>query len=79
MPKWKRKVNLGMRSYGDIEEKKKVIQINPRKGELLNTIIHEELHKQFPKMTEEDIDKKAKQIEKRLTIKRAIQLLKKYA
>lgn len=79
MAQWKRKIDRRMKSYGDTDEDEKVIRINPQRGELLNTIIHEELHRRFPKMTEKEIDKKAKKIEQRLTIKRAIKLLKKYA
>lgn len=79
MAQWKRKIDRRMKSYGDIDENERVIRVNPKKGQLLNTIIHEELHRRFTEMTEKEIDKKAKKIEQRLTIKRAIQLLKKYA
>jgi len=76
---WRRKVDKRMKRYGDIDEEKKVIRVNPRKRDLLNTVIHEELHRRFPNMTEKDVTKKSKEIEGKLTIKKAIQLLKKYA
>ena len=73
-----RKVDRKMRSYGDYDEKKKSIRVNPKMGGLLNTIIHEELHHSRPKLTEKQIGKKAKVIENKLTPKKAIRLLSKY-
>lgn len=79
MPKtYTRKVDKKMKNYGDIDDKKKVIRINPRHGDLLNTILHEEAHKKHPKMLEKNITKLTKREEKKLTIPKAINLLKKF-
>lgn len=75
-----RKVSRTMRSFGDFEEKKKgvVIRVNPGKGGLIDTILHEELHRKFPKMGDKDIRKRAKAQEKKLSIPGAIRLLSKF-
>ncbi len=75
---WTYKVDKRMRCYGEADEKKKVIRVNPKKGDLLNTIIHEELHKKNWDLPEKKVYKKAKEIEKKLSPKKAISLLKKY-
>jgi hypothetical protein len=73
-----RKVDRKMRLFGETDTDKKTIRVNPRKGELLNTILHEELHLKHPKMTETNIKKKAKAAERKLTPRKAINLLKRY-
>ncbi len=77
---YKRKVDRKMRSYGDIDFENKIIRINPsyKQGGLLNTIIHEELHRQHIDWTEKKIKKESKKREKSLTIAEASKLLKKY-
>lgn len=75
---WERKVDKGMKSFGDVDRNKKQIRINPKKKELLNTIIHEELHKRYPSKPEKWIRKKTEEKEKRLSIRKALNLLKKY-
>ena len=75
---WKRKVDKRMKDSGEIDDSKKVIRVNPRKGELINTIIHEELHKKHPKKAEKWVKRKAKKVEKRTSVKKAIKLLQKY-
>lgn len=52
-----------MRWYGDIDDKTKIIRVNKskkknKKGDIINTIVHEELHRVHPKMWEKTIDKK---------------------
>ena len=75
---YKRKVDRRMHDCGEIDFEKKLIRVNPRKGGLLNTVLHEELHKQFPDKNEKWICKKAKERESKLTITKAIEILKKY-
>ena len=74
-----REVNTKMKWSGDSDLEKIHIRVNPKKGGLLNTIIHENLHIQHPKMTEKNVSKKALQVEKKLTINKAIKLLKPFA
>jgi hypothetical protein len=75
---WTYVVDKKMKDYGDSDNKKKVIRINPKKGELINTAIHEELHKKDWSLTEKEVDKKAKEKESKLSVKGAIKVLKKY-
>lgn len=77
---YKRKIDRKMRQYGEIDYENKSIRINPsyKRGELLNTIIHEELHRQHIDWTEKRIKKESSKREKSLTIAEAQKLLKKY-
>ena len=76
---YKRKVDRRMHDFGDIDLEKKVIRVNPRKGDIVNTVIHEELHRRYPKKSEKWIKKKASQKEGSLTMGQAAELLKKYS
>lgn len=78
MPIWTRKIDKKMHSFGDIDEDKKVIRVNPKKQELLNTILHEEAHRNYPDKSEKEIKKITEKQEKELTPKKAIDLLKRY-
>ena len=72
-------VNNKLKWAGDIDQVQKgVIRVNPKKGDLLNTIIHEEVHRKQPKLTEKQVTKKANAEEKKLTINKAIKLLGKF-
>lgn len=75
---WTYRVNKRLKWYGEADDKKKLIQVNPKKGDLINTIVHEELHRKNWKLTEKEVDKKAKEEEQKLSIAKAIKLLKKY-
>lgn len=75
---YKRKIDKSMHSYGEIDFDKKTIRVNPRKGELLNTIVHEELHRKFPDKGERWIKKKTIKEENKLVPSEAVKLLKKY-
>jgi len=75
---WSRQVSTKMKSFGEIDEEKGKITVNPKKGDLVNTVLHEELHRRFPKQTEEWVKKKAKVLEKSLSIGKIILLLKLY-
>jgi hypothetical protein len=63
---WLRVVDNKMRWHGDIDDEKKIIRVNksPSKnkkpGEILNTIVHEEMHKIHPQMYEKNIKKETK-------------------
>ena len=78
--KYKRKVDRKMRAYGEVDYEKKLIRVNPsyKRGDLLNTIIHEEEHVKHPDWTEKKVKKVSKKKEKSLTIAQATKLLKKY-
>ena len=64
--KWKRVTDNKMRWYGDTDENKKIIRINKSKkkntkpGDIIDTIVHEEMHKIHPKMSEKLVRKKTK-------------------
>ncbi len=73
-----RVVDRRMRSFGEIDFQKKRIRVNPKKGDLLNTIIHEELHKKYPDKSEKWVKKKTFEQEKKLGIAQAQKILDKY-
>ena len=76
--KFDRKVDRSMHDYGEIDYENQVIRVNPRKGELFNTIIHEELHRLHENWTEKKIRKVAKKKELSLTMAEAAKLIGKY-
>jgi len=63
MKKWKRIKDNKMRWHGDIDDEKRIIRVNKspkknkKKGEILDTIIHEEQHRIHPKAHEKTIRK----------------------
>ena len=65
-----RKIDTKMKSFGDIDLEKKIIRVNPHKGELINTILEEEEHRKNPNLTEKVAKKKAFNKEKKLTIRK---------
>ena len=75
---WKKSIDNKMRTFGDINYEKKKIRINPKKGDVIDSIIHENLHKTYPNMTEKQIKNKAAQKNKELSLRKKIQLLKEY-
>jgi hypothetical protein len=77
--KYSRKIDTKMKDYGDIDEKKKIIRINPKKGDVINTILHEEEHQKDMKAGEKVIKKRALKKEKSLSVNDSIKLLKKYS
>lgn len=62
---FKRTVDNKMRSFGETDLERKTIRINKKKnkkagkGELLDTIVHEELHRVHSRMKEKNIKKEA--------------------
>ncbi len=63
---YKRVVDNHMRFFGDIDYEKRKIRLNKSKkknkkpGEILNTIVHEEMHRRHPSMHEKTIKKETK-------------------
>jgi hypothetical protein len=81
MPKAKRftyKEDKHMRAFGDIDYRKKIIRVNPTKGDLVNTILHEELHRKHPYMPHRTLNKKVQQKIARMDVKAHIKVLKKF-
>lgn len=76
--KYKRKVDYKMRDYGEIDYAKQTIRVNPKRGGLLNTILHEEEHRLHPRKSEKDVNKAAKRKEKGISVGEAIKFLKRY-
>jgi len=74
----KRLIDNKMKHFGETDFDKKTIKVNPKKGDLINTILHEELHAKHPKAKEKTVRKKASSEEKKMTIKKAIKLLNKF-
>ncbi len=71
------KVNRKLPYFGEADEEKKQVTVNPKKGEVVNTVIHEEEHLEHPKMREKNIRKKAVTREKKMPIRKQIKLLQK--
>lgn len=63
MEKYKRIVDNKLNCFGEIDDRKKIIRINKKKnkkagrGELLDSIVHEECHLHHPRMKEKNIKK----------------------
>jgi hypothetical protein len=70
---FKRKVDNKMRYYGDTDLEKKEIRVNKSKkknkksGDILNTIVHEEMHADHPRMHERTIRRLTKAKIERMT------------
>lgn len=75
---YKRQEDRGMHDYGEIDYENKVIRVNPRKGQLLNTVVHEELHRLHPDWTEQKVRKTSTKQEKSLTMAEAAKLIGKF-
>ena len=76
LKRWKRKTDNRMHAYGDTDIEKKVIRVNKkksknsgRKGEVLDTIVHEASHAKHPKMKEKNVRKYTKRLTKKLNRK----------
>lgn len=72
---FKRMVDNAMRSYGEVDYGKRVIRINKKKskktgkGELLDSIVHEEQHVKHPRMKEKGIKRLTEKLTKRMPSK----------
>ena len=67
-----------MRAFGEIDFDNKSIRINPKKGEMLNTMVHEEVHRKYPDASERWVKKRTTKEEKALSLGQAMTLIKKY-
>jgi len=73
--KFKRVKDNKMRDYGDTDWNKRVIRVNKSKkknkkrGDIINTIVHEERHVKHPKEHEKTVRKKTKLSVKRMNSK----------
>lgn len=72
---WERVVDNKMKDFGETDFDKKKIRINKKKakkagpGEVIDTIVHEELHRKHPKMKEKNVRKKTKSLTGRMSKK----------
>ncbi len=70
---WLRLKDNKMKWYGDIDEEKKTIRVNKskkknkKKGDIIDTIVHEEMHKTNPNMYEKTVRKQTKKKLKRMS------------
>ena len=67
-----------MHAYGDIDEKKKVMRVNPKKGDAINTIIHEKMHQAHPDWTEKKVRKEALKKEGSMSLDAQAKVIKDY-
>jgi hypothetical protein len=72
---YKYKIDKRIRLYGICDYDKQIIKINTRRGDVINTYIHEELHRKHPDWPEGKVIKESKKVESRLSIKQSIALL----
>jgi hypothetical protein len=81
MPKAKRftyKEDKRMRAFGAIDYRKNLIRVNPTKGDLVNTILHEEMHRKHPDMPHRMLHKRVKQKIAQMDVKAHLKVLKKF-
>lgn len=79
--KWARIVDRRMRDYGEIDYSKRKMRVNPTKrgkGGIADTVMHEELHRRHPDLTEKKIVKMARVKLKKMSLKRIGNMLRKY-
>lgn len=73
-------INPRIQAYGDWNPKDGMIRINPKKGDVVNTIIHEKLHDNYPEMDHEKVYENAAKIESKMTLpEMAMELLDTHA
>lgn len=62
------KVDTKIPVYGDTNYRDEEIRINPAKGDVVNTIIHEKLHANYPDMPHDEVYTNAAKIEGSMTL-----------
>lgn len=72
---YKYKVDKKMRWYGLCDFENETIKINPTKGDVINSILHEEIHRKHPSWDEKRVVQETKKVESRLSIKQSRDLL----
>ena len=74
-----------MRDFGETDTTKRVIRINKRKskkkgrGEVIDTIVHEEMHARHPRMRERTVEKKTPRLVKRMIRRVKAKLYSRYS
>lgn len=82
--KWKRLVDNRMRDYGDTDIDKRVIRVNKSKkknkkrGDIIDTIVHEEDHAKHPRKHEKTVRRDTKRKLKRMSRETKQRLYSKY-
>ena len=56
-------------NYGQTDYENQKISINPRAGDVVNTIIHEKLHADNPDMPHEEVYRKAYEMESEMSVR----------
>jgi len=74
---YKTVVDKKLPHYGESDLEKKVLKVNPKKGEVVNTMIHEKLHMAHPKMSEKEARKMSDKMEREMSIKKQAEMMKK--
>jgi hypothetical protein len=69
--------NLG--HFGETRFDEEKIVINPKRGDVVNTIIHERIHEKNPEMSEREVIKKSGEVEASLSLRESANLLKETA
>lgn len=62
------KVDTKIKPYGTTDFNKEEIAINPKMGDVVNTIIHEKLHANYPNMPHDEVYANAAKIEGKMTL-----------
>ena len=65
--------HLGAYGITDYEDQK--IVINPRMGDVVNTVIHEKIHMMQPEMPHDEVYKKAHMVESNMSVREMAQML----
>ena len=57
-----------MRNFGETHYHDETIKINPTRGDVVNTVIHERLHADSPEMSEDEVRRKSHEIEGEMSL-----------
>lgn len=83
MKKWKRVVDNKMRSQGDIDLDNRVIRVNKQKSKakssVIDTIVHEEMHRVHPQIHEKNIRRLTSQRVSKMSYAQRQRLYSKYS
>ncbi len=75
MKEWSVKEDRKMANYGETDYGKGEVRINPSKGDVVNTVIHENLHKRNPEMPHDEVYRQAAAIEGSMSMREMGRLL----
>ena len=76
---YKTMVDRKLPHYGESDLEKKVLKVNPKKGEVVNTLIHEKLHMAHPKMGEKKVRKMSEKMERKMSLTKQAEMMKNLA